>query len=145
MSEQLEISPDLLKKLERGAAQVRHAGDALTKRIRAFEEWMSGLPGRVEASHRISTNGPCSTHLAAEKNGKEWRLTLYDFNEYDGETQNERLLRDASVADKAAAIFSLPELLSAMAKQQEFLASFAAESAQKFDEFAKTIGMKEGA
>ena len=148
MSSHPDFSPDVLRQLSDGAASVRTAGDALTKRVKAFEEYIAKLPGRVPAACVMATDcqGQLETYLAIDKDGKGWSLEVYECHVSDDEgVHNRRLLRDCSIHEKASAIEWFPELLRAMVKAQRLMVARATRSASTFDEFAKSIGMKEGA
>jgi len=141
------IPEDVLRSIREGAAGVRSAGEALTIRIKAFEAWLGKLRGRVETSCSIGgdADGEEITYLSFAKDGKEWALYLYEYNEGRECSSESRLLRDASINDKAWAIDHFQDLLKAMVISQAQMVGRAASAINSYDTFAKTIGLKEGA
>jgi len=83
--------------------------------------------------------------LSFAKDGKEWALYLYEHNEGHECSSESRLLRDASINDKACAINHFQDLLKAMVISQAQMVGRAASAINSYDTFAKTIGLKEGA
>jgi hypothetical protein len=147
MAQPPNIPEDVLRQIREGAASVRAAGDALTSRIKAFEAWLGKVPGRVEASCVIGTDpdGDCHRHLAFGREGKEWALYTYEYVEPLEEISDRKLLRDASISEKAWAVTHFQDLLAAMVTAQKSIVDNAARSVSTFDAFAKSIGLKEGA
>lgn len=141
-----DISKDVVKQIEAGAASVRAAGDMLNDRIKRFEDWLSRLPGRVEAVCQINSesDGSQTEHLSLAREGKDWRLSVYWYDHGSGDTHSEVLLRDAALERKMGAVTGFPSLLEAISKKQKFLATYAADAASEFDKFAEAIGMKGG-
>lgn len=138
---------ELLRQIEAGASEVRATGDELTKRIKAFEEWLSKLPGRVPASCRLfsSRDDQLDTFLSFDKDGKTWLLYVINYHVPYEEEISRTLLRDASIDTKAWAMRNFPELLKSIAKRQRELVKSAKESITQFEAFATEIGLKEGA
>jgi hypothetical protein len=146
MAQLPNIPEDALRQITAGAASVRAAGEALTSRIKAFEAWLGKLPGRVEASCVIGTDpdGDCHKYLSFGREGKEWALYTYDYVEHLEEISDRKLLRDASISEKAWAVGHFHDLLAAMVTAQKSIVQSAAQSVSTFDAFAKSIGLKGG-
>jgi hypothetical protein len=140
------VPDDVLRKIKEGASEVRSAGDALNARIRAFEEWVAKLPGRVETTCTISSDadGENSTILNLKREGKEWTLYRYEWNEQMEHASDYKPLRDASVLEKAFAVSQLPKVLTEMVTAQKSMVEQAQRSTREFDTFAKAIGLKVG-
>lgn len=147
----LKVSAQALPTVEeirRGQDELRAAGDELTNRVRQFEAFLAQLPGRIPASCYLYWHGPdgeSSEMLALNKDGKDWALCLYSYtdesNDQDG-LSNYRLLRDASVEDKALAVASFPKLLSAIRDRQKSLIDRARKATDEFDRFAAEVGVR---
>lgn len=137
---------EVLRQIQEGAGDVRAAGTALAERIKQFDAWLNRLPGRVYASTEISSSpdGIESTHLSFSKDGKAWSLFLSDFDSVQEEFSNRRLLRDASLDEKATAVACFPLLLREMAESQKRLVARLKLTADEYDVFAKRVGIKEG-
>src|SRR5207253_1594432 len=133
------------RRISDGAAGVRSAGEALTNRIKDFEAWLGKLPGRVETHCSIeSGEDEWDTYLSFEREGKEWSLYTYRFNESFESISDRKLLRDASINEKTSMIKHFPDLLKSMVTAQKSMVDRAKESVSTFDAFAKSIGLKGG-
>lgn len=146
MSQAPNVPEEVLRQIAAGAASVRAAGEALTIRIKAYETWLSKLPGRVEASCIISQDddGEGCTCLSLDKEGKEWSLSLRRYADAMERLVDRKFLRDASIHEKAWAIEFFPKLLTSIITAQQRMVNHATSSVSSFDAFAKSIGMKEG-
>ncbi len=139
------FDPAHVSAIQANSADVRHAADELTRRIKTFEAWLSRLPGRVESSCLIyedEARGVVAT-LALERDGKEWALYFQESEVGSDRVISSTLLRDAAVITKSLAVRRFPELLAAIPKQQKLIVSMANDSVKEFDVFAKSIGLKE--
>lgn len=147
MSQAGKTSEDVLKQMATGADSIRAAAADLARRVVAFEKWLNGLPGKTRTEH-VLFNGPNTQEecLSFEPDGKVWSLYLYTREDAQDEgwyINDRRLLRDASIEDKANAIGAFPDLLTEMVRQQNTRVDTAKRAAQSFDEFAKMLGIKE--
>ncbi len=137
----------VLQEIESGADEVRSAGTELANRIKQFEAWLNKVPGRVRADTELSSNpnGLESSMLCFSKDGKGWTLYLYDEHHGSDESRNWTPLRDASLDEKARAVDAFPMLLRAMAVAQRQLVDRLKRTTNEYDDFARSIGIKEGA
>lgn len=147
MAKKQQSPSEVVQEIEKQAKEVRRAAAALSSRIKAFEKWLTELPGRVTAicDEPDDPEERTSFNVSFRKEGKEWALYhfLYD-DEFGRELSEPSLLRDASLDVKTRAIRMFPKLLSAVRDAQEAKIKQADELSAEFDEFAKEIGLKEG-
>lgn len=138
----------IVQEIESGAKDVRSAGTEVSDRIRIFESWLAKLPGVVYAECELwgSEDGRLSTNLALRKDGKGWSLYICTEDNWEGhgDLSESQLLRDSSLDTKLAAIRHFPSLLCAIAKRQKELVDQLRRAASEYDEFAKSVGIKEG-
>lgn len=139
--------PALVPEIEKGASELRAAATELSERIKKFEAWLNRLPGKTPAScsEAYDNEGRYSFCISFERDGKDWQLVHYVFDDLDESTSGSTPLRDASVETKVRAVSMFPLLLQQMAAMQKAIAESARRATQQFDDFAKGIGIKEGA
>jgi hypothetical protein len=147
MPDKAPSARDIVKTIESQAEEVRRAATELSRRIKSFEKWLAGLPGKVGAScgEPDDDHGRTSFNIHVQRQGKEWALSYFYF---DDENQrfigDSALLRDASVEVKARAIKLFPKLLPAIRDMQRHTVESVDKLSAKFDEFAAELGIKEG-
>jgi hypothetical protein len=139
--------PDLVMQLEVGTEEYRRAATELSKRIHAFEGWLNKLPGKVAAScwQDERTDGQYGFVVRFARDGRAWSLYHSIEHEADDEpVHGPALLRDADVETKLRAVEMFPLLLANMRKFQTNFVNRTTKATERFDEFAKFIGIEEG-
>lgn len=135
-----------IKQIESGAKEVRDAGEALSTRIKTFEDWLNKLPGRVSTQVKINFDGDSNhTYLRLDKYGKGWLLEVVQVIDELDQQESSVPLRDASLDLKILAVKYFPQLLERMVVSQKGLVASLQQTTAEFDAFAARIGMKGGA
>jgi hypothetical protein len=141
-----ESPKDLLDLIQANGQHVRAAATDLTNRIKSFEAWLMKRPGRVAVSCVVGTDqhGEREDCLAFERVGKEWALVVFTYLPQHNARIDELLLRDAPIETKTWMITFFPKLLEEFARRQEDVVKRARESANLYDNIARSFGIKEG-
>jgi hypothetical protein len=142
---------EVLASIRKKAGDVRDAANGLNKRIDEFEEILSALPGRTEAYHfgphpdedGTDPLNPRSLVIGLEHQGKGWQLVCGTFVQgYNDDPDNPvdyKPLIDAPLKFKLAAIEMFPDLLTAIANQQDKLVKKIQKASATYDQFAQSL------
>lgn len=136
------------------AANVRTAATALSERIEEFQEYVTRLPGRVEAvvygdhpdAMSPDEHALLSLVLRFHREGKAWMLSYGTHHE---EVNNDpdnpvkyQPLTDAPLRIKLAAVKMFPAMLSAVEKSQDDLVKEIESATAEYDAFAQALKIK---
>jgi hypothetical protein len=133
-----------LEVISRQAAEVRDAAASLTDRIKQFQSYIGSIPGRVETDHYVHLAGNEGIVLRLHRQGKEWVLSFcihinhglrQGFLPIFEEQPEFKLLIDAPLRTKVAAVEAFPSFLDAMVKSQTSLVNSLKASTEEFDQF----------
>lgn len=130
-----EVPPDIIQRIADKSLVVRENALQLSLRISQFEEWMSKLPGKVEAMYKDVSSRTDFT-LFFRRDGKEWRImvSLNRFNPPDWIP-----LVDSGLNIKMQAIRLFPDLLLAVQSAQDELVNDLQRTVADFDEYVKEL------
>ncbi|MCG8405528.1 MAG: hypothetical protein MI923_10060 [Phycisphaerales bacterium] len=139
--------PSIAEVVETQSQELNQLATELSERIKAFEEWLNRLPGKVEAVEWEAIpdlNAPpvVLLGLRLHRSGKTWVLS-YDYSRFN-ESHSIRdwtLLSEASVNIKIDAVKIFPSLLKKIVSEQNEKIKELQSVHNTFDDFAKVIGM----
>lgn len=139
--------------LKKGAEQIQSLAAALDRRIKATEEWLGNLEGRVQTT--VSVQDPEddseSRLFFLRLASGTWSLNFRYAAKTDRPTivppGSWTLVRSGSLNAKMAALAALPLLLEKIGKSQASLIDRLRRATAGFDELANRVGIpaKEGA
>src|SRR6266571_144154 len=126
MSEKIvpSSSPELIQKIEGGSKRVNDLATKLSDRILAFEQWLSGLKGRVETELWESEDQFSYFVLRLHRSGKQWIISHAWVHQQQMAMEDPpdwTPLKDSPVEIKLRAVSLFPKLLERIVKAQDEL------------------------
>ena len=145
---------DILVSIATKAANVRTAAPSLSERIEQFAEYLSKMPGRIEAycygSHPEADSPEAAARMSLVlrffREGKAWMLSYGTYHEGHSDDPenpvNYKPLDDAPLKIKLAAVRMFPDLLAAIDKSQDELVKEITDATAEYDVFAKSLKVR---
>jgi hypothetical protein len=133
---------EIMREMAAAAPVLNKLAAELTARIKAFEDQVSQIPGRVETTW--STAAPDGGHewtlvMRFHRVGARWLISYGYYVDYAPEDLDWKPLIDGSIETKLAAINTFPQLLTEMRAAQTDLESRLREAHGKIDALAAQL------